>query len=192
VGAEFFAGIPGTMGGALAMNAGAWGGETWDRVCLVETIDRNGQLHHRLPAEFDVGYRYCKPVDLRLDEEWFVAAHLRLEPGDGGASLRLIRQLLEQRSQTQPVGVASCGSVFRNPPHDHAARLIDATGLKGVCVGNACVSTKHANFIVNTGCATAAEIESLMQEVIAAVDHRYGVRLIPEVRIVGETVSERA
>jgi UDP-N-acetylmuramate dehydrogenase len=142
--------------------------------------------------EFDVGYRYCKLIDSQPGEEWFAAAHLQLEPGNGEASQSLIRQLLERRSQTQPTGVASCGSVFRNPPHDYAARLIEATGLKGMCVGNACVSTKHANFIVNTGLATAAEIESLMYKIINAVDRHHGVRLIPEVRIVGETVSETA
>ena len=191
IGAEFLAGIPGTMGGAMAMNAGAWGGETWSRICLVETIDRYGQICYRQPLEFDIGYRHCKPADPERPEEWFIAAHLKLDRGDGKASLRLIRQLLERRSQTQPTGVASCGSVFRNPPHDYAARLIEAAGLKGYCIGNACVSTKHANFIVNTGSATATEIESLMQEVMGAVDRYHGVKLMPEVRIVGESGSEK-
>ena len=185
VGAEFFAGIPGTMGGALYMNAGAWGGETWDRVCQVETIDRQGQLRCRVPAEFDIGYRHSRLRDKAVNEEWFVAAHLQLECGDGEASRDLIRQLLERRNQTQPTGVASCGSVFRNPPGDYAARLIETAGLKGACVGDACVSTKHSNFIVNTGSATATDIESLMQHVIDTVLDCHGVRLQPEVRIVG-------
>ncbi len=181
-GAEFLAGIPGVMGGALAMNAGAWGGETWTRIAAVETIDRRGQVRQRLPADYAIGYRQVRGPA----EEWFVAAHLRLEPGDGVASLARIRELLERRSQTQPTGVASCGSVFRNPPNDHAARLIERAGLKGVCIGGACVSTKHANFILNTGKATAADLEALVRRVMGTVAQVHGVELIPEVRIVGE------
>jgi len=181
-GAEFLAGIPGVMGGALAMNAGAWGGETWTRIAAVETIDRRGQVRQRLPADYAIGYRHVRGPA----EEWFVAAHLRLEPGDGVASLARIRELLERRSQTQPTGVASCGSVFRNPPNDHAARLIERAGLKGVCIGGACVSTKHANFILNTGKATAADLEALVRRVMGTVAQVHGVELIPEVRIVGE------
>ncbi len=181
-GAEFLAGIPGVMGGALAMNAGAWGGETWTRVAAVETIDRRGQVRRRLPADYAIGYRHVRGPA----EEWFVAAHLRLEPGDGAASLARIRDLLERRSQTQPTGVASCGSVFRNPPNDHAARLIERAGLKGICIGGACVSTKHANFILNTGKATAADLETLVRRVMGTVAQVHGVELIPEVRIVGE------
>jgi UDP-N-acetylmuramate dehydrogenase len=100
--------------------------------------------------------------------------------------LARIRELLERRSQTQPTGVASCGSVFRNPPNDHAARLIERAGLKGVCIGGACVSTKHANFILNTGKATAADLEALVRRVMGTVAQVHGVELIPEVRIVGE------
>jgi UDP-N-acetylmuramate dehydrogenase len=181
-GAEFLAGIPGVMGGALAMNAGAWGGETWTRIAAVETIDRRGQVRQRWPADYAIGYRQVRGPA----EEWFVAAHLRLEPGDGVASLARIRELLERRSQTQPTGVASCGSVFRNPPNDHAARLIERAGLKGVCIGGACVSTKHANFILNTGKATAADLEALVRRVMGTVAQVHGVELIPEVRIVGE------
>jgi UDP-N-acetylmuramate dehydrogenase len=181
-GAEFLAGIPGVMGGALAMNAGAWGGETWTRIAAVETIDRRGQVRQRLPADYAIGYRQVRGPAA----EWFVAAHLRLEPGDGVASLARIRELLERRSQTQPTGVASCGSVFRNPPNDHAARLIERAGLKGVCIGGACVSTKHANFILNTGKATAADLEALVRRVMGTVAQVHGVELIPEVRIVGE------
>lgn len=196
VGAEFLAGIPGTMGGALCMNAGAWGGETWDQVCQVETIDREGHLHQRLPAEYEIGYRFSRlrnaSNDHKPEEEWFVATHLQLESGDGSASLSRIRQLLNRRNQTQPTGVASCGSVFRNPPEDYAARLIETAGLKGKHIGGACVSTKHSNFIVNTGNATATDIETLMQEIIDTVTHYHGVKLQPEVRIVGHTGGGRS
>lgn len=184
-GAEFLAGIPGTMGGALAMNAGAFGGETWAVVERVETLDRAGRRRERAPTDYRVGYRQLKgPAD-----EWFIAAHLRLERGDAGESTRRIRDLLKRRSDTQPMGQASCGSVFRNPPGDFAARLIEASGLKGRRIGGACVSDKHANFIVNTGGATAADIESLLREVTETVERLQGVRLITEVKIVGRSAD---
>lgn len=186
-GAEFFAGIPGTVGGALAMNAGAFGGETWDRVAAVEVIDRHGGLHRRAADAYRTGYRRVQgPEPDSLEREWFVAAELRFDEGAGGDAAARIRDLLARRSAAQPTGVASCGSVFRNPPGDHAARLIEACGLKGRRIGNACVSQKHANFIVNLGKARAAEIEALILDVQAEVARQCGVRLEPEVRIVGE------
>lgn len=181
-GVEFLAGIPGTMGGALAMNAGAFGGETWAHVAAVETVDRHGDLHMRTPDAYRVGYRSVSgPAD-----EWFVAAHLALEKGDTVQAQARIRELLERRGATQPVQQFSCGSVFRNPPGDHAARLIEACGLKGRRVGGAQVSEKHANFIINTGHASAADIETLLLQVQGTVEHEQGVRLETEVRIVGE------
>lgn len=180
-GAEFLAGIPGTMGGALAMNAGAWGGETWQRVTSVETIDRSGKTHHRRPEAFEIGYRAVAG----LADEWFVAAHLVLEPSSSAESLALIRHFLEQRNLSQPTRVASCGSVFRNPPGDYAARLIETADLKGYRIGGAQVSEKHANFIVNTGTASAADLEALIEHVAERVAERHGVHLISEVRIVG-------
>lgn len=181
-GAEFLAGIPGTIGGALAMNAGAFGGETWEHVVDVETIDRQGVRRHRAPSEFQIGYRSVSGPA----QEWFLAAEFQLEPGDPQISLNRIRDLLARRGATQPTGVASCGSVFRNPEGDHAGRLIEAAGLKGHCIGGACVSEKHANFIVNLGQATAADIEALIEHVRDTVERRFGVRLIAEVRIIGE------
>jgi len=181
-GLEFLAGIPGTLGGALAMNAGAFGGETWDRVAAVETVDRAGRLHWRQPDEYRVSYRMVEGVA----DEWFVAARLTLEHGDTVVAQQRIRQLLAQRSASQPVQQNSCGSVFRNPPGDHAARLIEATGLKGKTLGGARVSEKHANFIINTGGATAADIETLLHQVQGCVEQTHGVRLQTEVRIVGE------
>ena len=182
IGAEFLAGIPGSLGGALAMNAGAFGGETWDHVAAVETIDRMGRLHNRLPEEFRVAYRTVEGVA----DEWFVAARLSLQHGDADTAQSKIRELLAKRSATQPTNQYSCGSVFRNPPGDHAARLIDSAGLKGKTLGGAQVSEKHANYIINTGNASAADIETLVNQVQGVVEQLYDVRLDTEVRIVGE------
>jgi UDP-N-acetylmuramate dehydrogenase len=186
IGAEFLVGIPGTLGGALAMNAGAFGGVTWEHVSAVETIDRAGKIRTRGPADFQVGYRHVQgPAG-----EWFVAAHLGLEHGDGKAAQARGKELLEQRNRTQPTNQPSCGSVFRNPLGDYAARLIEATGLKGYSIGGARVSEKHANFIVNTGTATAADIEALIGHVAKTVADRHGVQLVREAHIVGERGDE--
>lgn len=182
VGAEFLAGIPGTLGGALKMNAGAFGGETWRIVHSVEMLDASGRAAVRARDEFSVGYRTVKGHD----DEWFLAAHLRLESGDAEASQQKIKELLEKRNRTQPTNQPSCGSVFKNPPGDYAARLIEAAGLKGYALGGACVSAKHANFIVNTGHATAADIEGLIQWVRLKVQEQHGVVLQTEVCMVGE------
>jgi len=180
--AEFLAGIPGTLGGALAMNAGAFGGETWQHVVDVQTIDRRGVEHLRAAAEFKVGYRN---VNAPAEDEGFLAARLLFEkkPGANDAD---VRALLARRKATQPIGAWSCGSVFTNPPGDHAARLIEAAGLKGFRIGDAAVSQKHANFIVNYGAATAADVELLIEHVRATVARIHGVTLTPEVRILGE------
>jgi UDP-N-acetylmuramate dehydrogenase len=180
--AEFFAGIPGTLGGALAMNAGAFGGETWTHVIEVEMIDRHGQEHTRPASGFTISYRHIVPP---VREEWFVAAKLNFEHHPG-ASDKQVRELLERRKASQPIGEWSCGSVFTNPPGDHAARLIDSAGLKGFRIGGASVSEKHANFIINHGEATAADLERLIQHVQEAVEQVHKVRLHPEVRVVGE------
>ncbi len=184
VGAEFLAGIPGTVGGALAMNAGCYGRETWQIVAQVMTIDRRGALYTRLPRDFTIGYRHIAPRAPR--EEWFVAAWLMLERGDGAAARAQIKRLLAKRVASQPLELPNAGSVFRNPPGDYAARLIEACGLKGMRIGGAQVSEKHANFIVNTGGATAADIERLIEQVEATVAARTGVKLEREVRIIGE------
>ncbi|MCC6207751.1 MAG: UDP-N-acetylmuramate dehydrogenase [Gammaproteobacteria bacterium] len=185
VGTEFLIGIPGAMGGALAMNAGAFGGETWSLVQSVDTIDRSGKITRRTPDQYEVGYRSVQgPAG-----EWFVAAQLRLQSGDAEVARARIKELLARRTDLQPMGQPSCGSVFRNPPGDYAGRLIEACGLKGTRIGGAEVSRKHANFIVNDGAATAADIESLILHVRDTVERLQGVRLVPEVRIVGEPVS---
>jgi UDP-N-acetylmuramate dehydrogenase len=182
-GAAFLAGIPGTMGGALAMNAGAFGGETWGIVEQVTTIDRQGRLQRRQASEFDVAYREVGgPAD-----EWFVDCTLQLQPGDVDEEQRAIRALLDRRAATQPTGLPSCGSTFRNPADDFAARLIEASGLKGYRIGGAEVSPKHANFIINTGDATAADIEALIAHVRDEVARSQGVTLQTEVHFVGES-----
>jgi UDP-N-acetylmuramate dehydrogenase len=180
--AEFFAGIPGTLGGALAMNAGAFGGETWRHVLEVVTLDRQGREHVREPGEYQVSYRHVQPP---VTDEWFVAAKLNFARAPA-VSAADVRSLLERRKATQPIGEWSCGSVFVNPPGDHAARLIEASGLKEFRLGDASVSSKHANFIINHGNATAADLERLIGHIQNTVEQRHGVRLTTEVRIVGE------
>jgi len=179
--AEFFAGIPGTLGGALAMNAGAFGGETWRHVLSVETIDRGGHAHARTAGEYRVSYRQ---VIAPAPEEWFIAASLSFERRPAAHESE-VRALLERRKASQPIGEWSCGSVFTNPPGDHAARLIEVAGLKGFRIGDASVSHKHANFIINHGQASAADLERLIAHVRDTVQHVHGVALRPEVRIVG-------
>lgn len=181
-GGEFFAGIPGTLGGALAMNAGAYGHTTWEVVHGVETVDADGGLHRRRAVEFEIGYRSVRSAR----REWFVSAVLSLKAGDAARSQERIREFLGNRARTQPIQLPNAGSVFVNPPGDHAARLIEAAGLKGTCLGGACVSDKHANFIVNNGGASAADIESLIEQVADRVEEVHGVRLQPEIRILGD------
>jgi UDP-N-acetylmuramate dehydrogenase len=179
--AEFFAGIPGTLGGALAMNAGAFGGQTWEHVLTAHTIDRLGRTHVRERAAYQVSYRQ---VVMPAAQEWFIAAELAFERKPA-AHTRDLQTLLERRRATQPIGEWSCGSVFTNPPGDHAARLIEAAGLKGHRIGGASVSHKHANFIINHGEASARDLESLIAYVRATVERVHGVALEAEVRIVG-------
>lgn len=182
-GLEFMAGIPGTVGGALAMNAGCYGGETWQTVQAVETINHVGQLKQRAANEYEIGYRHVFAP--HRANEWFVAGQFRLNKGDKEHSLAEIRTLLEKRNAAQPTGLPNCGSVFRNPTGDHAARLIQECGLKGVTMGGAGVSSKHANFIINQENAKAAEIEALILQIATTVQEQHGVILTPEVCIMG-------
>lgn len=184
-GAEFLSGIPGTIGGALKMNAGAVGGETWDVVESVETIDLQGNIHKRTPEEFSIAYRSVKGKQNL--EEWFVSAVINLSQGDKEQSLQKIKDHLNRRGATQPTQQPNAGSVFRNPKGDYAARLIEACGLKGFCIGGACVSEKHANFIINTGTATSKDIKSLIETVHDKVLQLHNVDLTREVQIIGET-----
>jgi len=208
-GAAFFAGIPGTLGGMLAMNAGCYGSETWQKVLRVMTVSRQGEVHVRTPEDYEIGYRHIalrekgeggrekggatpegftlSPSLLSLpQEEFFVAAWLTFARGDGATARQEIKALLSKRIASQPLHLPNAGSVFRNPPGDYAARLIEQSGLKGKQIGGARVSEKHANFIVNAGDASAADIEQLINEVQAEVRQNTGICLHPEVRIVGE------
>jgi UDP-N-acetylmuramate dehydrogenase len=230
-GAEFFVGIPGTLGGMLAMNAGCYGSETWEKVLRVQTVDRHGEVHVRTAEDYEIGYRHvalreppspqssdgttshstrlandasqvagypasgeseargAKPGERErhsLISEWFVAAWLHFTRGDGEVARQEIKALLNRRIASQPLNLPNAGSVFRNPPDDYAARLIERCGLKGKQIGGARVSEKHANFIVNNGEATAADIEELINEIQSTVEQQTGVRLQCEVRIVGE------
>ena len=187
-GSEFLAGIPGTVGGALAMNAGCYGSETWDIVARVRTISRSGKLTERGREEFEIGYRHAALRGAKLGEdEWFVSAWFRFRPGDDKAARKRIKDLLAKRLATQPLELPNAGSVFRNPPGDHAARLIEAAGLKGREIGGARISEKHANFIVNPkGRARAADLEALIALARDTVAKRFAIDLVPEVRIIGE------
>ena len=187
-GAEFLAGIPGTVGGALAMNAGCYGSETWGAVERVLMLTRAGELRQRKPEDFEVGYRHVALRQAELGaEEWFAAAWFGFERGESEAARARITALLRERIRTQPLNLPNAGSVFRNPPGDYAARLIESCGLKGHAIGGAQVSEKHANFIVNAqGRGSASDIEKLIEHVRLTVLERKGVGLIPEVRVIGE------
>ena len=212
-GAEFFAGIPGTLGGMLVMNAGCYGSETWQKVQRVQVLTRQGELLERIPQEYEIGYRsvalsgkgegrreksevaahegfahHPSPFTLH-QQEFFVGAWLRFEQGDVEAARLDIKSLMEKRSASQPLHLPNCGSVFRNPPGNHAAKLIEGCGLKGRQIGGAQVSEKHANFIVNVGEATAADIENLINDVRETVLRQTGIELHPEVKILGEQTN---
>jgi UDP-N-acetylmuramate dehydrogenase len=185
-GAEFLAGVPGTVGGALAMNAGCYGGETWEIVARVTTVDRRGEVHEHTRDDYEIAYRSVRRKGKEVSDEWFLSATFRLPSGDGGLSRRKMRDLLARRIATQPLSQPNAGSVFRNPPGDFAARLIEACGLKGHAIGGAQISGKHANFIVHGGSARAADIEALIELAQRTVREKFGVALEREVRIVGE------
>jgi len=205
-GAEFFVGIPGTLGGMLAMNAGCYGTETWEKVQRVQVLTRRGELLERTPEAYEIGYRHVLRREMGNvkregedlfhlspftfhQEEFFSAAWLGLEQGDVDAARLEIKALMEKRSATQPLHQPNAGSVFRNPLGGHAAKLIEECGLKGMRIGGAQVSEKHANFIVNADEATAADIENLIKEVRETVNSQTGIDLYPEVKIIGEYVN---
>lgn len=184
-GGEFWAGIPGTVGGALAMNAGCHGGETWDCVSKALTIDLSGQVHERDAQDFVATYRH---VEMPREKEWFVGAWFALEAGVVEEAEQKIKLLLAKRLASQPLNMPNAGSTFRNPEGDYAARLIEACGLKGRTIGGAQVSEKHANFIVNTGNASARDIEQLIGLMRDSVKQQYGIELQQEVRVIGEAI----
>lgn len=180
-GIEFFSGIPGTLGGALAMNAGAFGSETWAWVETVKMVNRSGQTLIKNKKQFEISYRSVK----KEADTWFLSADIRLDKGDVEKNKLRIKKLLKKRSDSQPTQRPNCGSVFKNPENDHAARLIEQAGLKGVGIGQAEISTKHANFIINKGDASARDIEALMLLIMNKVEEKFDVKLTPEVKIIG-------
>ena len=191
-GAEFLAGVPGTVGGALAMNAGCYGSETWEFVENVMTVDRHGQLRERVSRDYEIGYRHVVLRQLQVpnpesrNEEWFVSARFYFADGDQEIAKARIKDWLTRRIATQPLDWPNAGSTFRNPAGDHAARLIESCGIKGFTIGGAQVSEKHANFIINLGHATAADIEALINHMHETVLANTGIDLVQEVRIIGE------
>lgn len=193
-GAEFLAGIPGTIGGALAMNAGCFGTETWQIVSHVQVINRHGEFHKRQPNDYRISYRYValrSIVNRPSNEEWFTGGWLKLINGNQSISLKKIKELLVKRIHSQPLNLPNAGSVFRNPPGDYAARLIESCGLKGFRIGGAMVSPKHANFIVNIGDAAASDIEAVMTVIQDTVKQQTDIELVNEVRVIGEAGGDQ-
>lgn len=186
----FFAGIPGTIGGALRMNAGAFGGETWNFVEKLHVINRQGLIFTRSKSDYNVGYRSIEGKDFSIGEEYFIGAEFKFVRKSVADPKLLIKELLRKRSTTQPIGTLSCGSVFRNPDGAFAAQLIDECGLKGLQIGGAVVSPLHANFIINIENALAADIEQLISHIRGCVDDKFGLQLETEVKIIGKTGSD--
>jgi len=186
-GCEYMIGIPGLLGGALAMNAGAHGTQTWDHVEAVQVMDRCGQIYWRDANEFQPGYRHVS----KPDNEWFIGARLVLKQGMPTSIHDRITQILSTRRKSQPIGQASAGSVFRNPPGHSAGKLIEAAGLKGRSFHQAQISPHHANFIINHGGASADAIEFLIHLVIKEVNRTSGIDLQPEVHIMGLSAEQR-
>jgi UDP-N-acetylmuramate dehydrogenase len=182
-GLEFMIGIPGSVGGSVRMNAGAWGEEIGSLAETVTFVDRMGNIVQVPAGELEFSYRRLRPHRTELAEAVVVEVVLALKEGSPREILSRCRDLLARRQAKQPTGLPSAGSFFKNPPGDSAGRLIDAAGLKGLQLGGAMVSSKHANFIVNTGAATADDIIGLMREVQERVYHFSGVRLEPEVHL---------
>ncbi len=183
VDAAFMVGIPGSLGGALKMNAGAYGDCIWNHIKVVTTINHRGEIKTRAACEFTSGYRKIQGLE---KNEWFIAAVLEFSPGNRNVARSLAQKNMQKRRLSQPQNLPSCGSVFRNPEGDYAARLIEISGLKGKTLGGARVSEKHANFIANFDHATSQDVENLMEEIIERVNKITGIVLVPEVHIIGE------
>jgi len=182
-GLEFLIGIPGTVGGALAMNAGAYGGRTWTHIIEVEMINRQGKIMTRKSQEFQVIYRsVIRPVA----DEWFISATFQLPRGDIEVMRKEAQAMLEKRKIAHPLNFPNAGSVFKNTDDYIAGKLIESCGLKGFRIGGASISEKHANFIVNDRNATAHDIESVILGVMKIVFEKTGFQLEHEVMIIGE------
>jgi UDP-N-acetylmuramate dehydrogenase len=183
VGLEWMATVPGTVGGAVHGNAGAFGTETKDVLVDATLMDLNGDTWSETNADLGFAYRTSKLQNTPIIA---VRARFRGAPGDRATAVRRIKEIANERIAKQPLAQPNTGSIFRNPPGDHAGRLIEAARLKGATIGGAMVSTKHANFIVNVGDASAADVKALIERCQREVKERFGVDLVPEVELVGE------
>ena len=183
-GLEFMATVPGNIGGGVAMNAGAFGQQVSDVLREVEVVLRSGEVRKLTAEALEMNYRHTRlprgAVVLR--------AVFELQQGDADAIRARMREMRARRGASQPLDMPNCGSVFKNPPDDHAARLIEAAGLKGLRIGGASISAKHANFIVNEGGAKSSDVMALIGRAQRAVQEKFGIRLEPEVRIIGERI----
>ncbi|MFV2059814.1 MAG: UDP-N-acetylmuramate dehydrogenase [Gammaproteobacteria bacterium] len=186
-GIEFLSGIPGTIGGALNMNAGALGHEIWEFVVEVEMLTRQGEIRKRSKDDFDISYRQVSGKDFELGvDEWFVSGTFKLISSEEVTVKEKIKEILRRRGATQPTQLANAGSVFRNPDGHFAAKLIEDAGLKGFCIGGACVSEKHANFFINTGSASSNDVEALIKYVSDLIYKEHNIRMIVEVKVIGD------
>jgi UDP-N-acetylmuramate dehydrogenase len=183
IGLEWMATVPGTVGGAVHGNAGAFGKETKDDLVDAELMDLNGKTWTASHAALGFAYRTSA---LQGTPTVVVRARFRGQQGDRATAVRRIKEMANERMAKQPLAQPNTGSIFRNPPGDHAGRLIEAAGLKGATQGGAMVSTKHANFIVNIGDASAVDVKALMERCQREVKRKFGVDLVPEVELVGE------
>ena len=177
-GAEFLSAIPGSVGGALAMNAGAFGSEIWQYVVSVRTINLDGKIQQRGKSDFVIDYR---SVTHNHVDEFFISAQFNFDLEEANDN---VRDLLHKRNSSQPIGLPSCGSVFKNPKGKYAAKLIEQSGLKGYCIGGACVSEKHANYIINQNNASASDIEKLILHIQTTVNKQHKIQLEPEIIII--------
>ena len=182
----FFAGIPGTVGGALAMNSGCYGYETWDFVQKVLMINLNGDQIVRNKLEFEINYRQVKSIN---KEESFLAAWFQFPEGNKIEAENKIKELLVHRKNTQPLNWPTAGSTFRNPKDNFAAKLIEDCGLKGYQIGGAQVSEKHANFIINLGNASALDIEKIIIYIQKVVYEKKNIQLLREIKIIGDQIG---
>ncbi|SDW61465.1 UDP-N-acetylmuramate dehydrogenase [Alicyclobacillus hesperidum] len=187
-GLEFATGIPGSVGGAVMMNAGAYGKETCEVLEWADVMNADGEIERLQNADLKFGYRYS----ILKDRFGIVTqAKFALSPGDRDALVKQVKQWSQKRVESQPLSWPNCGSVFRNPEGTHAGRLIEAAGLKGFQHGGAKISDKHANFIVNVEGATAADVLWLIRHAQQVVRDQYGIELETEVRVLGEPISGR-
>ena len=177
-GAEFLSAIPGSVGGALAMNAGAFGSEIWQYVVSVKTMSHSGEIKDRKPNDFEIAYR---STIHKNSNEFFVSAVFNFNLKEQNDD---VSELLKKRNSTQPIGLPSCGSVFKNPKNHFAAKLIESSGLKGYCIGGACVSDKHANYIINQDNATAQDIENLIAHIQDVIKQQFDIELETEIIII--------